>query len=157
MERVGDGLVRKLLLHEIERLNEHLPREYKTLSELLSMKSPSVKTREGGEILMDVEELKLVAKIVPKDLHQKLKLPIVLLRRIDLGKGVFSVSGGKVEAYLISKLLNKEGTVNYEKIETPLYIYRPQVQLLRRMLRTLITIGFVTEGVLEFDEPLSWK
>ncbi len=155
-EGFEDRAFKALLQHEVERINEHLPKEYRSLDELLSMESPSVKARDGGEIIFDREELKLVASLLPKELHRSLMLPIVLLRRIDLGPGVFSVSGGKAEAYLALRVLSEGKEVEYDKVETPLYIYRPQVQLLRRRLRTLTIIGFATDGLFEPDELWSW-
>jgi len=131
----GERAFRALLKHEVERINEHLPSEFRTLSELLSMECPSVRARDGGEIIFDRGELEYVASILPRELHDKLTLPIVLMRRIDLGPGVFSVSGGKVEAYVALKVLNEGGEVDMDRIQLPLYIYRPQVQVLRRRLR----------------------
>lgn len=118
------------------------------------MESPSVKARDGGEIIFDKAELEMVARLLPKELHRQLRLPIVLLRRIDLGPGVFSVSGGRVEAYLTLKLLSRKGEVSLDKVELPLYVYRPEVQELRQRLRTLTVIGFATEGVLDVSEDL---
>jgi uncharacterized protein (UPF0216 family) len=135
----------------VEKLNDHLPKEYKTLDELLSMDSPSVKARDGGEIIFDRGELELLAQLIPKELYGQLRLPIVLLRRVDLGPGTFSLSGGKVEAYLALKLLGQVD-VNLDEVELPIYIYRPQVQELRRKLRTLTVIGFATDGALDADD-----
>jgi uncharacterized protein (UPF0216 family) len=135
----------------VEKLNDHLPKEYKTLDELLSMDSPSVKARDGGEIIFDRGELELLAQLIPKELYSQLRLPIVLLRRVDLGPGTFSLSGGKVEAYLALKLLGQVD-VNLDGVELPIYIYRPQVQELRRKLRTLTVIGFATDGALDADD-----
>lgn len=135
----------------MEKLNDHLPKEYKTLDELLSMDSPSVKARDGGEIIFDRGELELLAQLIPKELYSQLRLPIVLLRRVDLGPGTFSLSGGKVEAYLALKLLGQVD-VNLDGVELPIYIYRPQVQELRRKLRTLTVIGFATDGALDAND-----
>jgi len=152
-EDFGERVFKTLLQREVERINEHLPKEYRTLEELLSMESPSVKARDGGEIIFDRAELEMVARLLPKELHSQLRLPIVLLRRIDLGPGVFSVSGGKAEAYLTLKLLARKET-NLDEVELPLYIYRPEVQELRQRLRTLTVIGFATEGLLDLGEDL---
>ena len=154
-EGFGERAFKALLQREVERINEHLPKEYRTLDELLSMESPSVKARDGGEIIFDRGELEMAAQLLPKELHRQLRLPIVLLRRIDLGPGVFSVSGGKAEAYLALRVLRR-GDVDLDEVELPLYIYRPEVQELRRRLRTLTVIGFATEGVFDLEEPPTW-
>lgn len=150
-EGFGERAFKVLLKREMERLNDHLPKEYKTLDELLSMDSPSVEARDGGEIIFDRDELELIAQLIPKELYSQLRLPMVLLRRVDLGPGTFSLSGGKVEAYLALKLLG-QADVSPDGVELPLYIYRPQVQELRRRLRTLIVIGFATDGALDVED-----
>lgn len=148
---VEEKLLKALLQHETEKLNEHLPKEFKTLEELLSMDDPCVKTRDGGEIIFDRAELRMIASLLPRELHSQLRLPIVLLRRIDLGPGVFSVSGGKIEAYLTLKLLSKR-EVTLNDVRLPLYIYRPEVQELRRRLRTSTVVGFAAEGLLDLED-----
>lgn len=144
-----DQLLKTLWKKEVERLNDHLPKELKTLEELLKEREPSVKAKDGSELVFDRKELELIAKTLPKDMHRLVKLPIILMRRMDLGAGVFSISGGKAEALLIHKLLN-EGCE--AEPPTPFYVYKPQVALLRRKLRTTTVIGFSTEGVLSFEE-----
>ncbi|MEM4699785.1 MAG: DUF61 family protein [Candidatus Nezhaarchaeales archaeon] len=147
---VEERFLKALLKHEVERINEHLPKEFKTLEELLSMDDPCVKARDGGEIIFDRAELEMIASLLPKELHSQLRLPIVLLRRMDLGPGVFSVSGGKIEAYLALKLLSRR-EVALSDVEVPLYIYRPEVQELRRKLRTSTVIGFAAEGLMDLE------
>jgi uncharacterized protein (UPF0216 family) len=100
--------------------------------------------RDGTKLLIDREELKRVSDMVPKTLHGRLHLPIVLIRRIDLGQGVFTISGEKIEAFFVAKILEttNESFMNYETASIQDHLYRPQVQELRRKLRTLSVIGF---------------
>ncbi|RLE52214.1 MAG: hypothetical protein DRJ20_00545, partial [Candidatus Methanomethylicota archaeon] len=69
-------------------------------------------------------------------------LPIVLIRRVDLGRGVFQVLGDKAEAYVVLKILESERVQKVEDVTLPVYLYRPQVFKLRRILRTSMVIGF---------------
>lgn len=147
-----ERLLKALLQHEVEKLNEHLPKEFKTLEELLAMEEPRVETRDGGEIIFDRGELEMIASLLPRELHRQLRLPIVLLRRIDLGPGVFSVSGGKAEAYLALKLISRGRDLGPGEVELPLYVYRPEVQELRRRLRTSTVVGFAAEGLLDLGD-----
>jgi len=149
--KAADRFLKALWRKEVERLNDHLPREFKTLEELLKEEEPSVKAKDGSELVFSREELEFIAKSLPKDEYRTLRLPIILMRRIDLGPGVFSVSGGRAEALLVRKVLNEGGRADPS---TPLYLYRPQVALLRRKLKTTTVIGFSTEGVLGLEELL---
>lgn len=144
-----DRLLKALWKKEVERLNDHLPKELKTLEELLKEEEPSVKAKDGSELIFDKKELEFIAKNLPREEQRTIRLPIILTRRVDLGPGVFSVSGGRAEALLVRKLLNEGGEA---EPSTPLYLYKPQVALLRRKLRTTTVIGFSTEGVLGLEE-----
>jgi uncharacterized protein (UPF0216 family) len=82
---------------------------------------------------------------VSKKYHGKLQLPIVFIRRIDMGEGVFSIGGGKIEKGIVMKLLGLADDPFSEDESTLLpYIYRHQVLDVRRKIRSLTTIGFAT-------------
>jgi hypothetical protein len=74
-----------------------------------------------------------------------------LVRRIDLGEGVFSIGGSKLETFFSARMLGitQEPFDSYESADIPPYFYRPQVQELRRKLRSLSVIGFA--GVSQED------
>jgi uncharacterized protein (UPF0216 family) len=134
----------KILLKEM-KINDHLPKNYKTLESLLTSEDPYVLTLKGDRIVFKKEELQFLAKIVPKKYHGKLQLPIVFIRRIDMGEGVFSISGGKIERGVVMKLLGLTDDSFPEDESTFLpYIYRYQVLEVRRKIRSLTTIGFAT-------------
>ncbi|MHA1607945.1 MAG: DUF61 family protein [Candidatus Freyarchaeota archaeon] len=127
---------------ELQKLNDHLPREYKTLSQLLKENDPAVPTVGGDLIFLDKADLETVASLVPEKYHGRLRLPLVFIRRIDMGEGVYTVSGGLVEQLTVSSLLNdKEGFIeDYEKAVK--YVYRPQLWYLKKRVRSLIVVGF---------------
>jgi uncharacterized protein (UPF0216 family) len=144
-EKTGfERMLRYIWKWDVNKINDHLPSKTVPLSELLREEEPAVVARDGTKLWIDQDELTKVANMVPKSLHSKLCFPIVLIRRIDLGEGVFSISGGKLEVFFVAKVLGitVESFVNYEMVDAPNNIYRPQVQELRRKLRTLSVIGF---------------
>jgi uncharacterized protein (UPF0216 family) len=144
-EKTGfDKMLRYIWKWDVNKINDHLPSKTVPLSELLTKEEPAIKARDGTKLWIDQDELTKVANMVPKPLQRKLHFPIVLIRRIDLGEGVFSISGGKLEAFFVAKALGitNESFMNYETVDVPSHIYRPQVQELRRKLRSLSVVGF---------------
>jgi len=134
-----------LLKEETRRLSLHLPRERKTLERLLRDETPSVKAIDGSEIILNKDSLEKLARLTPATLHGRIALPIILLRRLDLGKSVFVVLGDIVEQFTVRRLLGMT-EVDFEhadqKNET-LYLYRPHVAELVREFNSLFVIGFV--------------
>ena len=120
----------------IRKINAHIPKERKTLAELLAEEEPSVEASDGSKIYFRRRDLEELAGIVPRELHRKLRLPIVLVRRIELGKGIYVISGGEVERKVVLEMLGIED----KRGET--YLYRPQVSELISKLKSLVTIGF---------------
>jgi len=73
------------------------------------------------------------------------KLPIVLLRRRELGPGAFSLLGDEYEEYAFSKVLGDYGgtfTEFQRARDSPTVFYKPQVSELTRRFHSLIVIGF---------------
>ncbi|MHC1627359.1 MAG: DUF61 family protein [Candidatus Nezhaarchaeales archaeon] len=134
--------VSRILMREIERINDHLPRESKTLKELLEMDEPKVITKSGDELIINREELELLAKLLPAQYHDKLRLPIIILRMIEMGEGVYMICGGDLEAQVITRVLGFEGAVYRDKGKA--FLYKPYVAILRSKLRTTTVIGFVS-------------
>lgn len=132
--------VSKILAREIEKINDHLPRESKTLKELLEMDEPKVLTKSGDVLIMDKKELEILASILPAKHHSELRLPIIILRMIDMGEGVYMICGGDLEVQVINKVIGQEA-VHYH--DGKAFLYKPYVAFLRSKLRTTTVIGFV--------------
>jgi len=95
-------------------------------------------------ILLRSEELEELAKIVPEEYRDSLRLPIIVLRRMELGKSVYTVSGDKVDEFTVKKILGKT-TADYHAMyldDTPLFLYRPDVSELLRRFHSLVVIAF---------------
>ena len=75
----------------MRRLNAHLPKNRRTLKDLLKEDTPSVPTVDGGRIVMKKSELEELAESLPEEVRDRVKLPLVLLRRTELGPGAFTL------------------------------------------------------------------
>ncbi|MDI9619808.1 MAG: DUF61 family protein [Candidatus Nezhaarchaeota archaeon] len=146
-----DGFLQRvhgLLKREVERINDHLPKESKTLKELLAMEEPKVTTRAGDDLVMEKSELELLERLLPEKYHERLKLPIVILRMIGMGEGVYMICGSDAEVQAIESVLGSRGAVHQHQGKA--FLYKPYVAILKGKLRTTTVIGFIPteEGVL---------
>jgi hypothetical protein len=62
---------------EINKINEGIVFERKSLAQLLLEDKPTAKTKTGKDHLFDTSTLKDLSEKLPKNLHDKLKLPIL--------------------------------------------------------------------------------
>ncbi|MHA1910709.1 MAG: DUF61 family protein [Candidatus Kariarchaeaceae archaeon] len=140
------GPFRRYLKHEIDTLNLHLPNEFKSLSSLLTDPSPCVLTRNGKSHSFIKSELTLLSQLLPSDLWSILQLPIQIIRRRDLGRGHFIISGSKLAFYVCLLLLDLEDRSYFvfSELDPPSKqtFTRLEVQILRRKLSSCSTIGF---------------
>ena len=140
-----DSLFDAMLQNELRKLNTHLPKNRKTIRELLSEDPPTVSTVGGEKVTMKKSEVEALSAELPEALHDKVKLPIVLLRRRELGAGAFTLMGDSYEEYALSKVLgNYKGTLGDFKgsRESSTIFYKPQVSELMRRFHSLIVVGF---------------
>ncbi|MFW9850038.1 MAG: DUF61 family protein [Candidatus Thorarchaeota archaeon] len=147
--------IEKMIENEIDTSNDHLPAKRVALSELIQHDSPSFPTRGGESSLFLKHEIEALANEIPIEFHNDFMLPIVILRRMDLGTGIFTVAGSKVELFLIHKILSQDSLqwrdlVSWNPIDR---LARPQVQFVRRKLPSTTTLGFTT-SIGRVDEPL---
>lgn len=141
--------ISKIIDIEIRRINDHLPVSSKSLKELLREETPSVKTRGGDDIVLLKDELRALAKLIPEEKHSNVKLPIVALRRIDLGRGVYTLIGNETTVEAFKEILNVDKDSEY--------LYRPQIFELKRKFSSLVIIGFSASFDYEDVEESSWS
>ena len=130
---------------ELRKLNRHLPKNRKILRELLSEESPEFTTVGGETVHLRKNEIETFSASLQDNLLDRVKLPLVLLRRRDLGAGAFTLLGDAYEEYALAKLLNNfAGTfADFKESKDPFPVfYKPQVSELMRRFHSLITIGF---------------
>ncbi|MHA1212658.1 MAG: DUF61 family protein, partial [Candidatus Heimdallarchaeota archaeon] len=86
---------------DIEKMNDHLPAERKTLKQLLAEEKPQVKTKKNQLHKIKHKDLEQIKEFFQEDEWDEIQLPIIILRRTSLAKGIYSVSGGIRELYII--------------------------------------------------------
>lgn len=140
LERTFDAVLGR----EIQTLNNHLPKQRRTLSELLKTPDPTVETVDGSAILLKTSELVELAKIVPREYHDRLKLPIIVLRRIELGKSIYTVAGEPIEEFTVKKILGITDLNYHHRYldRESTFLYKPQVIELLRRFHSLVVIGY---------------
>ncbi|HIP16791.1 MAG TPA: DUF61 family protein [Methanothermococcus okinawensis] len=107
----------------------------KTLRELLSEDKPHV-IINGKRHRIKKKELNLINELTPT---KDLKIPILLEIDASLESGTVKING-HAEINLISKILNRE--INLFTEEPSIYIYKPELKILRRQLPTTTTYIF---------------
>ncbi len=133
-----------VLGHELRKLNTHLPKQRRSLTELLKLKDPTVEATDGSAIVLKRSELEELARIVPTEYQDRLKLPIIIMRRIDLGRSIYTVSGEGVEEFTVKKISGLTSDEYYQmyRSQEPAYLYRSQVTELLRKFHTIFVIAF---------------
>ena len=143
----NDRFTSALLKDDLRKLNSHLPKQRRTLAELLRESSPSVGSVSGDQIRMKKSELEELARSLPATAQERVRLPLILLRRSDLGPGAYTVLGDPYEEYAVS-ILSKPSGPNFEEFKrqrtSPSVFYKPEVGQLLRRFHSLVTIGFGT-------------
>jgi uncharacterized protein (UPF0216 family) len=137
--------IEKLIEYEIDTLNNHLPEARVTLKELSESSKTYFITRSGEKSIFRREEIDWLQQQVPNQFHDSIRLPIVILRRLDHGLGIYTVAGNKTELFMVHRII---GYVDLEwgnfAIWKPVeQLARPQVQALRRKMPSTSCIGIV--------------
>lgn len=126
----ADRLVKKQVLS----LNRHLPKRRKTLKELLVEERPHVVGADGTRHRFKTEELKKIGKMLPASEHHLLKLPIYIGIEPTTSGAVIS---GRIETRLVCMILD------IEPVSGELFIYRPDLKVLRREFPTTTQYIFI--------------
>ena len=140
-----DGFFDVMLQNELRKLNTHLPKNRKTIRELLAEEQPSVSTVGGEKANMKKSEVEALSAGLPDALRDKVRLPLVLLRRRELGPGAFTLLGDPNEEYAVSNILGEyDGTLaEFQRSrQSATVFYKPQVSELTRRFHSLVVVGF---------------
>lgn len=116
-----------ILKKQVISLNRHLPRRRKTLAELLKEEKPHVIGADGTRHRFKSAELKKIQQIIEKSEYKKLKLPIYIeIESVTAGARIT----GRPETQIVCKILNRDSCKN------EIFIYRPDIRILRNELPT---------------------
>ena len=139
----------RIFVKAVKALNVHLPAERKTLLTLLDEDKPAVQGRDGSTHRIKRAELEAIARLIPKEEHGKLRLPIYIELTPDYGRGIARVHG-KRDCEIVKRILEegKEGNREQKpegeeggKVDE-IFIYRDDVRRLRRALPTATEYAF---------------
>jgi uncharacterized protein (UPF0216 family) len=124
----------KLLKKQIFSLNRHIPRQRKNLGDLLQEERPHVVGADGNRHRFKRAELKELSNIISVKDHEKLKLPIYIeIESMTSGARI----SGNLETKIVSLILGKEDETH------EMFIYRPEIQILRKKLPTTTQYMFL--------------
>jgi uncharacterized protein (UPF0216 family) len=116
---------------ELRIVNAGLPKSQKRLSNLLNEKYPNVVCHDGSTHSFKSSELEYLASMLDADERKALALPMLIELGSGQGEAAIMCEGG-VEEKIISKVLDMPVTCEQRRIR----IYKPQLALLRRKLKT---------------------
>ncbi len=134
----------------MRKLNSHLPKNRRTLKELLSDPAPRVPAASGDLIKMKKPELEELSRSLPAEANTRIRLPMVLLRRRDLGPGAFTIMGDRFEEYAMLLLAGSfRGSFEQfrEQKSDPIVLFKPQISLLMRRFHSLLILGFGSSDI----------
>jgi uncharacterized protein (UPF0216 family) len=132
-----EKMLHDCLRGELRVVNTGLPQSQKRLSNLLEEKYPHALCNDGSTHFFKKSELEYLASMIDTDEQKALPLPML----IELGANQAEASiicEGKIEEKVISKALNMPVTCEERRIR----IYKPQLALLRRKLKSTTVYVF---------------
>lgn len=129
--RSYDRILQEYLKGEFRIANVHLPSSRKSLSQLLSEEHPQVICNDGSAHFFKRKELGYLATLISDEEREALFLPI-LIEPTSNPSEMSVLCQGDLEPKVISKVLNMP--VSYK--EGRITIFKPQLSLLRKKLRT---------------------
>lgn len=120
----------RLFARQLELLNRHLAVNKRDLESLLREERPRLALRDGSTHLIKREELERLRELVPEELRSQLHLPIYIeLAAERYGEGTARIVG-KAECFVVALILGREAQGD------ELFIYKPEVRVLRKALPT---------------------
>jgi len=129
---------------DIEKMNDHLPTERKSLAELLTEERPQVKAKNNRQHRIKKEHLEIVCQLFPESEWKEIRLPIILLRRTAMEKGLFSVSGGIRELYVIHRISGRT-TDTFSKFKLDdhqSFVWKPEAFSTIRKIGSVVIVGY---------------
>ena len=132
-----EKMLQECLKGELRVVNAGLPQSQKQLSNLLSEKYPHVVCNDGSTHFFKKNDLEYIASMIDTD--EQAVLPLPMLIEIGANQAAAAIiCEGNVEEKVISKVLSMSVTCEQRRIR----IYKPQLALLRRKLKTTTVYVF---------------
>ncbi|MEE8620096.1 MAG: DUF61 family protein [Dehalococcoidia bacterium] len=132
-----EKMLQDCLRGELRIVNTGLPQSQKRLSNLLNEKYPHVVCNDGSTHFFKRSELEYLASMLDTDEQETLPLPMLIELGANQAEAAI-ICEGKVAEKVISKALNMPVTCEERRIR----IYKPQLALLRKKLKTTTVYVF---------------
>ena len=132
-----EKMLQDCLRGELRIVNTGLPQSQKWLSNLLNEKYPHVVCNDGSTHFFKRSELEYLASMLDTDEQETLPLPLLIELGANQAEAAI-ICEGKVAEKVISKALNMPVTCEERRIR----IYKPQLALLRKKLKTTTVYVF---------------
>ncbi len=132
-----DRVLQESVRGELRIVNAGLPRSQERLSNLLDEEYPHVVCHDGSTHSFRRSELQYLASMTDPDEQKALSLPMLIELGPNQGEAAIVCQGG-VEEKIISKVLDMLVTCEERRIR----IYKPQLALLRKKLKTTTVYVF---------------
>lgn len=131
--------------HQIDNINQHLPRKTLTLRQVGLLKEPEVKLRDGTTQHFSSEELSTIRKSIPEVYHHRVQLPIIIARRRDFGPNAYTIGGDIGNLYIILSLFETDlppFDVWMYNVPKNKVFYKAQIPKIRKNLNSTTVIAF---------------
>ncbi|MGB2852816.1 MAG: DUF61 family protein [Dehalococcoidia bacterium] len=126
-----EKMLQQCLRSELRLVNAGLPRNQKSLSGLLREEYPHVMCSDGSTHFFKRRELEYLSSMIDTDEQEALLLPMIIELEGNQAEAAL-ICQGEIEEKVTSKVLNMPVTCEHGRVR----IYRPQLALLRKMLKT---------------------
>lgn len=126
-----ERMLQQCLRSELRLVNAGLPRNQKPLSGLLHEEYPHVMCSDGSTHFFKRKELEYLSSMIDTNEQEALLLPMIIELEGHQAEAAL-ICQGEIEEKVTSKVLNMPVTCEQGRIR----IYRPQLALLRKMLKT---------------------
>jgi len=126
-----EKMLQECLSGELRVVNAGLPRNQKTLTDLLQEEYPQVACSDGSVHFFKRKELECLANILDTDEQEALLLPMLIELTGNETQATIICGGGE-ERKVVSKILDMPITCEKGRI----MLYKPQLALLRKELKT---------------------
>jgi uncharacterized protein (UPF0216 family) len=128
------------LRRQVREFNKDIPRIRLPLTLLLEMDTPYVETIGGDRHYFDKKELRELAEVLPKELLDRLRLPLVFKRSLEVEESLYFLDGGEVEVEVLKRLV---GLSYIPSRGRQYYTYKPIISKLISKFPSIVVIGVV--------------
>jgi len=137
--------IEKFLKYELDNINKHLPRKRILLKK--GLEENTYVSKGNDKISIDPREIQFLQSLCPENKLNSVYLPIIIVRRRDLGEGAYIISGESIEEFLVLKAINKwkgdwEEFLKEKEKRHYFYLYKPDLLEIRKKLSTCTVIAF---------------